>query len=1036
MLSAVHKPRVDERTAVQVAAQVRDLLPHYVPGWQNQETGAAEALVRIFSRYCEIVIDRLNEAPAKNFLAFLNLLGATALPPRPARVPLTFYLAQKAPGAKVPARTQVAAKPSLGEKEPAIFETEEELQVTAASLDSLFVKDPAGDMYADGTSLLTPAPPAPGQVVVEEPKLPAFRGDKPIPHILYLGLNLPSSPVLKTLRLGFVIEGSVSSGRKAVWEAVKEVKQAARAVNGGTPASGPSEHARFTVIPLNPSSDATAGLTKSGDVEFESVALMPEVEVNGMRSRWLRCRFEAAPVTRGRAAASAVVEGRTLRSVTVHAEIERAALPIENGFANTVPVDLSKEFSPFGLRPKLGDTFYLANDEAFSLANATVSLHFELLNPARENVPPPILPVQARSIRLLWEFSVGETSWAALGTSAMVRIRDERTNFSDATEALSRTGEVSFRFPSMPQKGILNGQKKYWVRVRIVGGDYGEEAHWEHDSTKGYVVVPANVAPPIISAADVSYVIASDSAPNAIWGYEDFRYAAADSQGLRLFQPAGSGGPALYLGFRRVNGQVLEHSPLTMYFGLGNLPAGKGARLASSSPALVWDFWSQASRSWTSLIVRDDTNGFRTSGIVSLLGPEGFAATQEFGRERHWLRIRRTDSAGNLEPVLRLILLNTTMAVQAMTATDEVLGSSNGKPSQKFHTNQAPVLEGQVLQVREPTLPSVESAELITSEEGRDAVSRLLNPFSKREEIWIRWHLVPNFNASGPLNRHYVLNRVTGEVTFGDGENGRIPPVLPGNIRMRRYRSGGGARGNKPVGSVAQLMTTVPYVERVNNLEAASGGADPETRAEVLDRAPRGVRHGRRAVTAEDFEDLALMASPEVGRAFCVPLRDLAADPDGEKLALGVISLIVVPRSADRKPLPSGGLLDRVRSFLDQHRLLTTDLVLVAADYVAIRMEIELAITDPNAAADVQEAAKRELERYLHPTMGGRGSGWDFGRLPVASDLYTLLEGIRGVSHVRRLSTSHIPDRFGADMTSRFLIYSSDKHEVTVTLEE
>ena len=1036
----LRSPKVDERTAAQVAAQVRDLLPYYVPGWQNRDSGPAEALVRIFGRYCEIVIDRLNVAPEKNLLAFLDFLGAAPLPPQPARIPLTFYLAQKAPGATVPVRTQVAAKPSQGEKNPVIFETEEELQVTPAILDSLFVKDRASDAYADGSSLLAATPPGAGPLPVEGPTLPAFRGDKPIPHILYLGLKLPASKaLLKTLRLSFLIDGPGASGRQAVWEAVKEVrelKQPVSSPSSGTTVGETMEYERFTVEPLNPSSDTTAGLTRSGDVVFESLTVIPEMEVKGVRSRWLRCRFVSPPKTKSAPDASPTIESRTLKSVTVHTEIERPALPIEKGFANAVPVDLSKEFLPFGPRPKLGDTLYLANDEAFSLTNATVNVHLELLNPAGENVPPPILPTQPRSTRLLWEFSVGENSWAALGTSALVRIQDERTDFSDGTDILSRTGEVRFKFPSLPQPATVNGQKKYWVRVRIVGGDYGEEAHWEPDPEKGYVVVPSSVAPPIVATVSVSYVIASDSAPGAVWGYEDFRYTASGSQGLKLFQPVGPGGPALYLGFAPAPEQTLESRPLTTYFGLGTAPAGKAAHPPSNSLAVVWESWSKSSRSWISLIVRDDTNGFRRSGLVALLAPKDFVETDEFGKKRYWLRVRRADSAGDFEPTLRLVLLNTIMAVQAMTTTNEVLGSSNGKPGQKFRTNHAPVLEGQALQVLEPTLPSVEAVELIASEEGEDAVSRLLNPFSEREEIWVRWHLVANFNASGPQSRHYVLDRVRGEVTFGDGENGRIPPVLPGNIRMTRYRSGGGAGGNKPPNSVAQLMTTLPYVERVNNLEAASGGADLETRADLADRAPRSVRHGRRAVTAEDFEDLAVIASPEVGRARCVPLRDLAADPTGEKLAPGVISLIVVPRSGDRKPLPSLGLLDRVRRFLDQHRLLTTDLVLVGPDYVAIRMEAELAIADPNAAGDVQQAATRELQRFLHPLTGGGGTGWHFGRLPVASDLYTLLEGIRGVSHVRRLSTFAISDRPGAEMTSRFLIYSSDKHEVSVSLEE
>src|SRR5689334_11916406 len=95
-------PKIDKRTALDVEEQVRLLLVKYVPDQfsdpQNPDKprqlhGISAALVKIFSRFSEIIIQRLNQVPDKNFLAFLDLLGASRLPPQPARVPLTFSLA-------------------------------------------------------------------------------------------------------------------------------------------------------------------------------------------------------------------------------------------------------------------------------------------------------------------------------------------------------------------------------------------------------------------------------------------------------------------------------------------------------------------------------------------------------------------------------------------------------------------------------------------------------------------------------------------------------------------------------------------------------------------------------------------------------------------------------------------------------------------------------------------------------------------------------------------------------------------------------
>ena len=52
-----------------------------------------------------------------------------------------------------------------------------------------------------------------------------------------------------------------------------------------------------------------------------------------------------------------------------------------------------------------------------------------------------------------------------------------------------------------------------------------------------------------------------------------------------------------------------------------------------------------------------------------------------------------------------------------------------------------------------------------------------------------------------------------------------------------------------------------------------------------------------------------MLASAEVGRARCVPARDLSTDPDGHVLHAGKVTVIVVPREG-MKPEPNSDLLD------------------------------------------------------------------------------------------------------------------------------
>src|SRR5262249_3949554 len=121
----------------------------------------------------------------------------------------------------------------------------------------------------------------------------------------------------------------------------------------------------------------------------------------------------------------------------------------------------------------------------------------------------------------------------------------------------------------------------------------------------------------------------------------------------------------------------------------------------SGSVVGAWEYWNGFN--WTKWTVRDNTQGIRRSGLIRFLAPSDFTASQEFGRERYWLRMRQAEA--EFQPRLRRVLLNTTTAIEGATIENDILGASNGKPRQRFRTTQAPVLAGERLEVREPTAP-------------------------------------------------------------------------------------------------------------------------------------------------------------------------------------------------------------------------------------------------------------------------------------------------------------------------------------------
>jgi predicted phage baseplate assembly protein len=426
---------------------------------------------------------------------------------------------------------------------------------------------------------------------------------------------------------------------------------------------------------------------------------------------------------------------------------------------------------------------------------------------------------------------------------------------------------------------------------------------------------------------------------------------------------------------------------------------------------VVWEYLSgtRANPQWKGLRVEDDTRDLTESGAVTSLMPSDFSRLQRhtFEQRMYWIRahlwapelnpsgVRTGDAlSANLSntvyapgPKLQGVALHTVQARQGMTLRDEVLGSSNGNSGQVFASFRRPILAGQQLEVLE-----------IGSERLTGVIDR----------IWTPWAEIADFHGSTPQDRHYVIDRQNGEIRFGDGQAGMIPPPGSRNVRLAAYRTGGGTGGNLAGDSIKSLVTPVRYVDKVTHFIPAQGGAGSETMASLLARAPRALRHRGRAVTEEDYEDLAKLASADVARALCVPLADLSREPAKEvQYGLnddpGKVSLIIVPESADAKPLPSQTLLRRVQSYLREHASVNASIFVVGPLYIKVNVTVHATLESLSLENRVRLQVQEALAAFLHPLTGRGGMGWPFGRLPQHSDLHRLLRQVPGIDHIRTL---------------------------------
>jgi Baseplate J-like protein len=337
-----------------------------------------------------------------------------------------------------------------------------------------------------------------------------------------------------------------------------------------------------------------------------------------------------------------------------------------------------------------------------------------------------------------------------------------------------------------------------------------------------------------------------------------------------------------------------------------------------------------------------------------------------------WLRLARRDPAQPLGKVL-FLGINATAVVQTVKAQPELLGTGTADAGQTLPLVHKPVLSG--------------TARIQVEESGG----------------WTDWQEVDGFEASDEGSRHYVLDPEAGTVRFGNGVRGRAPQIGE-RIRALEYCYGGGSAGNVAAKAIAKV-TGIGQVKASNPLPA-TGGAEGEPIAAALERVPGEFRRHDRAVTASDFQELAL-ATPgaHIGRAECMPLFDPTSKVED---AAGVVSVVIWP-AQDLKhpnaPVPDRTMLRQVCSWLDARRLVTTELYVIPPTYKKIAVSCGIQAKPGYGIEAVRRWVELVIRQYLAPLppYGPDGGGWPLGRTVYGPELEAAALQVDGVLYVQCL---------------------------------
>ncbi|MCP4374321.1 MAG: hypothetical protein GY797_40400, partial [Deltaproteobacteria bacterium] len=368
----------------------------------------------------------------------------------------------------------------------------------------------------------------------------------------------------------------------------------------------------------------------------------------------------------------------------------------------------------------------------------------------------------------------------------------------------------------------------------------------------------------------------------------------------------------------------------------------------------------------------DGSENFNKSGIIQFVGSKDFAKCSAFGKDYFWIRAKLTEGAFTFLPQLTGAVLNTVWASNEITFTEEIIGSSTGLKSQKFTFRKKPVLQGQRVLILETEFPLAEDEHKIQTEEGSEAIQSLKNSLTGKEEIWVRWHEVTDFYNSTARSRHYILDHANGIIQFGDGIHGMIPSQGRNSIKAVFYRAGGGSSGNQKAGEVSQLKSSLASIDKIYNFIASEGGSELASDKETKQLGPQIIRSRDRSVSYEDFEAHTLKASAKIARVGCLP----NIDPNGF-FKPGWVTIVVVPKSRELKPLPSLRLLKIIKEYLDNVRPAATMIHIKGPEYLSLSVQTSVKPLKIDQGGEVRKRILKNLQDFFHPLTGGPlAKGW------------------------------------------------------------
>ena len=998
--------KIDNRTAGDIEERIGELAASYVPEWhfdrENPDIGSV--IAKLFAGQMEGNIGRCNQVLHRYHTEFVNFLGLSLLPAKPASATVLLGLVQDTiPGVEMPKGTKFLADSEDGE-EQIVFETTHNLYVTSASLDYAFLA-----LEGDGSILPLKGGLEKPELLMEEgisaeEEASSQEGDEEETQSFRLFGHSPGLDSIHRNVLLLYHPAALDVENNPIY----------LKITGNRPL-------------LERIRDGAYGFrycTEEGLTPVESVEVLPDEETVVLKKE-----KKNAVSLLAIEALKPVTENQRVDAILVSSQGQ----PLSADFVNNGSTDFDAEaFDPFGDTLSLFQECFVGHDDYFGKAGAVVEISMDVSYREHRIVDRVVgedesLKIIKRKPKVIWVDSVADARaeeisleyFNGLGWKKLVCMQEVSRMFVG-----DQRGRFTFSFvcPADWQETETGAYHGRCIRIRLLKSDncymrpcIHHYPHVEHlrvaFSYEGHYMEPRR----LVSVAGTRRIDLTEKVKQGL-GFPAFSRGEYEED-------------ALYLGFRR----KMTSGPVSILFRIDEGIRYEGVRCR---------FEYSTGKGFRQMKVLDHTGDFSRSGTVLFMPQADMHAVTLEGKKAYWIRIsrmrREPERREDTLPLIRDICLNAVQAVNVETREEEDYYLEEITPNMTVSLGVPDILDVELWVNERGEHTKAVMRQML--EEHPEDVRAEYDYMGNLSSFYVRWQEADQFEEAPPW-RSYLLDRMNSLLIFGDGVRTGLPTVQDDAAFKVRIRCCNGARGNVGPGQIHETLGNLMFVDRIQNPVKAYGGSSIESMEKALQRGANILKSRRRLISSDDYVQEILNFSDAIGKVRCVAARTI----DGGRRDNALTFCLLL------KDFEEGSYsFYNVAGMLKKHLLENCELTIAPEDlsvvepvFARVSVDIWAEVMHMDDGFEVQNLLTKTLADYLDPLRGQQGLGWEIGVLPRRSQILMKLNVLKSRAVIRRLVvTVRYTDQTGVhevDLSdveeNPYMVCCSGTHRVNIARE-